>query len=161
MNGTHSILIIGLILVLSVTLSCAHEVTEEVSDYEKVTIEELTSNTTEYDGRKVEVTGTYIGRMYAICPAVVCDPCPEEREIIEEYRPAYGGIYWGIREDGVAISFLPPTKKGIVEEPDIGMYQEILLRGEVKALLVIPPCCGCNLYRSLVIYAHSIIQIVD
>ena len=164
MNGTHSTLIlIMVILVLVATSSCAHETTEHetVTDYERVTIEELTSNTTEYDGRKVEVTGTYIGRMSGACPAVVCPPCPEEIEIIEEYMPVHGDIYRGIRQDRHEIGFLLPSKNGIVEKPDIITYKEILLRGEVEALLVTPPCCGCNLYRSLVIHAHSVIQIGD
>jgi hypothetical protein len=161
MKRKHSIPI-GLILVLAVTLSCANEVIEEASEYEKVTIEELTGNATKYDGMKVEVTGEYIPDMGVSCPAMVCPPCDwSKAPLIEEYIPLYDGIYRGIREDRITIAFRPPTKNGIVEMPDVIRGQETLLRGEAEAFIIPPPCCGCAFYKSLLIRAYSITPILN
>lgn len=131
------------------------------SEYERVTGEELTSNTTEYDGRWVEVTGEYEEDLLYACIAVICPPCDySQLEVTEEYRPFLDiPSDRAILLDVGIVGFYPPTENGRLDMPDIEDGQEILLRGEAEALIIRGLCCDCALYRSLQIHAHSITPI--
>ncbi len=121
------------------------------TDYQTVSIKELISNTTKYDGQKILVRGKFTDmrkRPIPMCVPIGTGESPEIRESYKTYPSTWGVFNQDgeigvdvIDENGVQISTMPNYKEG----------QKIELRGIVRSTTVADYCDRDIRYRSVYI----------
>lgn len=141
--------IISVILVLAATMlsSCGDE-------YKRVSVEELTSNVTKYDGQRIKVNGDFL---FHDPISVSCGEINTSEEIIQkdEYGP-YAHSLWGICENEIVVMALICNESICDYDyvPDYESGQEIEIKGVARYSTTPPtgPCGGFSNVRYLSIY---------
>jgi hypothetical protein len=153
MKSKRILLLLSFLLLSTLAVSACNQI-----EYQSVTFEELTGNTTAYNGQAISITGIYGGWYGSVaCLEYVCHCNCSEIVQSEEYLTFHH--FYKIENSGIGISFNPPTEDGHIIDPDFEIGQEIILRGVVWAFELPQHCpcpCSCKLYKTLVIFAHEI-----
>ena len=143
----------GLLLTVILVSGCSQQIkdVEKPAGYQMVTIKELISDTTKYDGQKISVVGKFTDMRYRPTPECIAVGTGENPEIREAYKTYPSS--WGISnqdgeigldvidENGVHISTMPNYKEG----------QEIELKGIARSTTVADNCNRDIRYRSVYI----------
>jgi hypothetical protein len=157
MKSKRILLLLSFLLLTALAISACNQV-----DYQPVTFEELTGNTTAYDGKNISITGFYGGEQGPVmCIQLACECNCSEYEMTDTYMHMYGRGYHIIKGNGIRISFIPPdiNDDGYVDVLDLEIGQEIELKGAAGSFYIPSPCpcpCSCKLWRTLVFRAHEI-----
>ena len=158
-------LLVLVVLVLATGVGCANPAevpdgraaaTGEASEYQTVTIRELVSDTTAYDGQKVLVRGEF--RDMSGRPIPACEPTGtgKDPEIRESYRIYYRS--WGVSDVSGTVGVRVIDKNGVGISRPLPNYEEgqqIELRGIARASTVQATCNRDVRYRSLYLEVNA------
>ncbi len=128
-------------IAISMAIGCSCKV-EETSEYQMVTVEELTNNTTAYDGQKILVRGKYKEVLAWPVPACIPIGTGENPKIIEGYTPYQSE--WGISgSDGfgfIGVEVISESGWYHGGIPNYDKGQEIVLKGIARAITIQEYC---------------------
>jgi len=123
---------------------------EEISEYQTVTVRELISDTTAYDGQKILVKGKYVQGPWPV-PSCMPKGTGENPEIREGYA-FYRVCRWGIKGlDGFGLIGVRETGQGSGVLPNYERQQEIELKGIARATTIETYCNRDIRHRSVYI----------
>ena len=145
-----SIALLVILAVLPMQIGCSTE-------YQTVTFDELTSDTTAYDGQKILIRGKYVEGPWGV-PQCIPRGTGENPEIIEGYAFYQGGSWALANPDGyglLGVEVVDDRGTHNHTTPNYERDQRIALRGIARATTFEDPCDRDKRYKTVYIEVNE------